>query len=120
MKTRIFHFISTTAIALTTTAALAQVSKCYHRSTLAPTQSSAGNNCASYIVCPSGHICGTGGWKKTPSNITTGPVNCTSYISGTGTFPNCTGGSLVLGTPMTVTVPDQQCTGLCIIDADPS
>lgn len=108
------------AISATTTVALAQsVSRCYHRATLTPNQTSPNNSCATYTVCPAGHLCAPGGWKLTPEPITTITVNCTTYLGGSGTFPNCTGGSLVLGTTATAVVPNQQCTGLCLFDADP-
>jgi len=83
---------------------------------LQPNQPS--NGCTAYVVCPTGFRCLTGSKDKKVSNPFTKAHSCQYYIAGSGTPPNCFGGTPTAvpggGPQATVTVTDQTCTGDCM------
>jgi len=114
MRNRMIVLCGFTGVAATVSIALAQTGVCFKYGSLGTAITAGEPACQTYTSCPNGWRCLTGRSDKKVSNPWSATVACTTFIGGTGTYPNCTGGTALLGTPATVTVPDQKCSGGCL------
>ncbi len=114
MRNRIVVLCGFTCAAAAVSIAIAQTGVCFKYGSLGTEVVSATQNCVSYTVCPKGFRCLNGRSHSKVSDPFTVTRPCTEFINGTGTAPNCTGGTRMLGTTMTVQVPNQTCSGGCL------
>lgn len=112
MRNRMIVLCGFTCVAATVSIALGQASICFKYGSLGSTQTGT-QNCNSYTVCPDGYRCLNGRSDKKVGNPFNSTVPCEDFINGTGTAPNCTGGTS-FGSSSQVTVVDQKCSGGCM------
>lgn len=112
---------ATIRLALATVAGLTSTALartyCYVPTWYQTTTTCLGQSCAGiYINCPGQILCTLSPTGGGPDPIVTGSALCHMYIGGTGSCANgCTGGTQMLGSAGTVTIPTQTCATACIV-----
>jgi len=91
---------------------LARPERCYELFWFNSKTTCEGGCGVTYTVCPGAVLCDVSNAGGHPGPITVGPYPCVTYIGGTGTCPDCAGGTLVTAN-VTTNCPQQTCPPPC-------